>query len=108
VNLVRVDSAFTIETAVRLKQQLSTLLERPGHVVLDLRGAILDSAGLGAVLSIQRFLELRGRRLLLVSSDPQFIGLLDRSGAAGSVTLFPDAGEAVNHVLSGPAPALAA
>jgi anti-anti-sigma regulatory factor len=107
VNLVRVENAFTVETAGSVKQQLSNLLDRPGHVVLDLGEATVDSAGLGAMLSMQRFLELRGRKLLLVSNSLDFQGLLDRSGAAGSVTVFADAAAAVNAVLAGVAPVLA-
>jgi len=108
VTLVRVGSAVTFETVSRVKQQLASLLDAPGHVILDLRDAILDSAGLGVVLSMQRVLELRGRTLLIVADDPQFFRLLERSGVTGALTLFRDAGEAVNHVLALSAPALLA
>ncbi len=98
VTFVRVESAFTLETAVLLKEQLSPVLSRAGHVVMDLRGALLDSSGLGAVLSMQRHLELKGRRLLVVSGDPQFLSLLDRAGVSGALSLFPDAEQAVHYV----------
>ena len=98
VTFVRVEDAFTLETAVLLKEQLSPVMSRPGHVVMDLRGASLDSTGLGAVLSMQHRLELSGRRLLVVSEDPQFLDLLDRAGVPDILSLFRDAEQAVHYV----------
>jgi len=108
VTLVRVESPFTMETAYLVKEQLTPLLGRPGDIVLDLRAASLDSAGLGAVLCMQRQLELRERRLLVVATDPQFLGLMERAGVKGALPLFADAGKAVDSVLGAHPQALAA
>lgn len=95
VTFARVDCAFDTDTAVRIKEQLTPLLHRPGHVVLDLREARLDSAGLGALLTIQRRLEAQGRRLFVVNDDPGFRDLLERAEVADCLTLFDEADDAM-------------
>jgi anti-anti-sigma regulatory factor len=105
VTFVRLERAFTFETAAQVKEELSPLLARPGDLVLDLRGATLDSAGLGAILSMQRKLHLANRKLLVVADSP-FLGLLDRTGTREAVSLFQDASQAVNHALEAARPAV--
>jgi anti-anti-sigma factor len=108
LTFVSVESDLDFDSVARVKAQLSSLLDRGGHVVMDLRAATLDSSGLGAVLSLQRQLELQGRRLLVVSRDPGFLSLLDTAGARGALQLFPDAEQAIKHARKCPAVALAA
>jgi anti-anti-sigma regulatory factor len=97
VTFARVDSAFTRDTALRIKEQLSPVFQRPGPVVLDIAAADVDSVGLGAMLSMQRRLELQGRRLLVVSDDPAFHTLLERAEVVHCLTLFPHADAAVAY-----------
>lgn len=95
VTVARLDCAFDQDTALRVKEQLSSLFCRPGHVVLDLQEARLDSVGLGAILSLQRKLELQGRRLFVVSDAGPFRELLARAGVSDCLTLFEHADEAM-------------
>jgi anti-anti-sigma factor len=108
LTLVRLESALTLDTTPAVKEQLAPVLSCAGHVILDMRGILLDSTGLGAVLSLQRNLGLQGRKLLIVTTDPQFIGLLERTGVSGVLSLFPDAEAAVIHVHQQRKPAFAA
>jgi anti-anti-sigma factor len=95
ITFARLESNLNGETLAWIREQLSPLLRRPGHVVLDLRNASLDSAGLGALLSMQRMLELQGRRLLVVATDPGFQSLLDVTGARAALNLYADAEQAM-------------
>jgi anti-anti-sigma factor len=97
VTIVRVESELNLETVASVKRQLTSLLGRCGHVILDLREATLDSSGLGAVLSLQRHLELQERRLLVIARDPRFFSLLDSAGAGSALAVFPDADRAIEH-----------
>ena len=105
VTFVRLESPFDAETSAQVKQTLQGILGRPGHVVLDLRGTTLDSTGLGALLGMQRQLEVRGRRLLVIATDPQFMALLQRAGVPHALALFPDAEQAVLYAGEHPCPA---
>jgi anti-anti-sigma regulatory factor len=108
MTLLALKSEITSETAFNVREALRPVLERPGHVVLDLRGATLDSRGLSVVLSFQRRLELQERLLAVISTDPRFFQLLDRVGVPGALTLFQDMEPALEYVRSADAAALAA
>jgi len=95
VTVVHVGAVFNLETAAAVRERLSQLLTGSGHVILDLSGTMVDSTGLGAVLSLQRRLELQERRLLVVACDPRFSSLLQRAGVQGALTLFEDMDDAV-------------
>jgi len=95
VTFVRIQTPFVAETSGEVKRYVWPFLARTGHVVLDLRGATLDSTGLGAVLGMQRHLELHERRLLVVANDPQFLSLVERAGVMHALSLFSDAEQAV-------------
>jgi anti-anti-sigma regulatory factor len=97
VTFARVEEPFTSETAVRVKESLSPLLVGPGHVVLDLRSAQMDGVGLGALLSLQRKLELQGRALFVVTTDPAFGALIEAAGAGASLTLFSEMDQAIHE-----------
>lgn len=96
VNLARVGTAFDVDTLGEVKAQLTPLLTRQGHVVLDLRGARLDSSGLGAVLSLQRKLHLQGRGLFVVTECAEFRRLLETVEATHALTLYSDLEHALN------------
>jgi anti-anti-sigma factor len=100
--LVRVESAFNVETAGPVRARLAALVSRPGDLILDLRGTTLDSSGLGALLSLQRRLEAQGRQLLVVATDPQFLALLERAGVPGTLSLFADAEQAIRYAQDKP------
>ena len=108
VTFVCVGHGFDVDTASQVRTELLPLLLRQGHVVLDLRDAVLDSSGLGAVLSLQRRLELQNRKLMVVATDPQFLALLERAGVAGVLSLFNDAEQAVRHARALPTLGMAA
>jgi anti-anti-sigma factor len=91
VTLVGVRDALETGTAAEVKERFNALLDRDGDVILDVRGVRLDSAGLGAILSLQRQLELRERRLLVVTQGASLLTLLDSAGAKGALALYPDA-----------------
>jgi anti-anti-sigma regulatory factor len=97
VTFVRVECGVEAETAHRVRSYAPSLLSRPGHVILDIRDASLDSAGLCAVLSLTQRLELQGRRLLVVATDPHLFGLVERAGVGGAFPLFRDTEEAVSY-----------
>jgi anti-anti-sigma factor len=98
LTFIRIESPLNAETSPDVKAYLSPLLARSGPVVVDLRGATLDSTGLGALLGVQHSLELKGRRLILVADDPHFLNLVERTGVGASLALFPDAEQAVRSV----------
>jgi len=100
VTFARVEEPFTHETARRVKEQLSPVLAGPGNVVLDLRRAELDGVGLGALLSIQRKLELQGRSLFVVTADAAFHALVEASGVTSALALFSGMNEAIEEAQS--------
>ncbi|HEU4753895.1 MAG TPA: STAS domain-containing protein [Armatimonadota bacterium] len=108
VTFVCVEDALDLETVAPVKARLAGVLERGGDVVLDLRHAVVDSTGLGVLLSVQRRLELQERRLLVVTQGAGLLKLLDAAGAAGSLLLFADVEQAIQEARRGPAPVLAA
>lgn len=108
VTLVRVESSLGAETTAKIRTHSSSLLAGPGHVIVDLRDAAVDSSGLCAVLSLARRLELQGRRLLVVATDPQLLSLLDRTGITGAFPLFRDMETAIQHTRKHSGLALAA
>ena len=97
MTFLRVESAPAGESTPRLRETLSRLLTIPGDVVIDLRGAPIDTAGLSSVLGMQHHLARLGRRLLVIADDPSFLELADRVGARQSLTLFTNAEEAVQY-----------
>jgi anti-anti-sigma factor len=90
VTLVCVQDALETGTVGEVKERFSALLDRDGDVILDVRGVRMDSTGLGAILSLQRQLELRERRLLVVTQGASLLTLLDSAGAKGALALYPD------------------
>lgn len=97
LTFARVEEPFTLETAPRVRDLLSPLLDAAGHVVLDLRSPQLDSVGLGALLSIQRKLELQGRSLFVVTADPEFRALVDAAGVSEALTVFSEVEQAIRE-----------
>ncbi|MFN3650176.1 MAG: STAS domain-containing protein [Armatimonadota bacterium] len=95
------------ESPAGLKQRLLAAVEHPGHVVLDLRPVRLDAGRLGVILSLQRRLELQGRRLVVAGSADLTL-LLERAGAEQALTVFPDPAQAEAFARSQPAVSLAA
>lgn len=95
LTFARVEEPFTLETAPRVRDLLSPVLDAAGHVVLDLRSPELDSVGLGALLSIQRKLELQGRSLFVVTADPDFRALVEAAGVTDSLAIFTEVEQAV-------------
>ena len=95
---VRLKSDITSETRVRVRETLRPLLDREGHLLLDMRGASVDLRGLSLILSLQRRLELCERRLALVSEEPGFLELVERAGAAGALAVFAHADQALEHL----------
>lgn len=98
ITFVSLRSEITLETSSRVRKTLAPLLERAGHVIVDLRGATVDSSGLGVLLSLQRRLELQERRLALVTSEAHFFALLERVGAQGSLAVFAKVDDAMEFV----------
>lgn len=95
ITVVGVDDTFDLDSVPKVKERLRAVLERTGPVVLDLRSAILDSTGLGAVLSLQRRLELQERLLFVVSDDARFHRLLDLTGVRAALCVVRSAEEAL-------------
>ena len=94
VTILRLSDDLTVDRMREMRSEVRAALAAPGHLVLDVREVALDSTGLGALLSLQRQLELQERRLAIVSDDPAFISLLDRSGVLAAITLFSDPDQA--------------
>lgn len=97
LTFLRVESTPAADATPRLREAMSRLLTAPGDVVIDLRGAAVDTTVLSSVLGIQHHLARLGRRLLIIANDPSFLALADRAGARGALSLFADAEEAVQH-----------
>lgn len=105
VTFIGVDQAVDSETAAAVRTRLNPVLGQGGHVVLDLRGAGVDGEGLGAILSIQRQLEVHGQRMLLVSEDPRFLSLVERAGVSAAFSVFGDSESALTFARDHPCPA---
>ena len=101
VTFIQVETATHRDAAARLREQLTPALADTGDVVVDLRTASLDRLGLSALLAVQRQLELNGRRLLVVASDPDFLSLVERAGVGHSLCIFAEPEAAVSHVYDG-------
>jgi len=95
ITVVGVEDALDLDSVSHVKERLRSVLERSGPVVLDLRSAVLDSTGLGAVLSLQRRLDLQDRLLLVVSDDARFHRLLDITGVRAALRVVRSFDEAV-------------
>ncbi len=65
-----------------LLRRLTEISERsPGDLVLDMSAVVfMDSSGLRAMLTVQRALELEGRRLIMVNPSPPVRRLLAITG----------------------------
>jgi anti-anti-sigma factor len=95
VTCVRVASRFDTDTAADVKLELKPLISKPGHIVLDLRGALLDSTGLGVVVSLKWRLEQDGRRLLVVGDGHSLNRLIERAGVANYLPVYESVEEAM-------------
>lgn len=100
VTILRLSDDLTVDRMREMRAEVLAALKAPGHLVLDVREVSLDSTGLGAVLSLQRQLELQERLLAVVSDDPAFISLLDWTGALAAVTLFSEPDQAYAYLLA--------
>jgi anti-anti-sigma factor len=100
ITYVKFERALDLDSLAEGRERFSGVLAREGHVVLDLRGSVLDSSGLSAILSLQRKLELKDRVLLVVSADPGFHRLLEVTGVASALRVVADAEEAVRQARS--------
>lgn len=97
VFLVRFARPAEVENVPAMKRHLWPALEGSGPVLLEIGPVRLDPRRLGVILSLQRYLELQGRVLLVVSTAPEFFTLLERSGAGNALTLFEDAEQAAAY-----------
>ena len=97
ITFTRIQQTPQLQTAARLREQLMPVLSQSGHVVLDLRSARLDGAGLGTVLSIQCRLRYQERALFVINDDPELRRLMEAAGVAGSLTLVDDVEEALRR-----------
>lgn len=95
VTCVRVASQFDVDTAADVRSELKPLISKPGHIVLDLRGASLDSTGLGVVVSMKWRLEQSGRRLLVVGDGHSLNQLIERAGVANYLPVYESVEEAM-------------
>jgi anti-anti-sigma factor len=95
VTCVRVATPFDVETAADVKLELKPLISKPGHIVLDLRGASLDSTGLGVVISMKWRLEQAGRRLMVVGDGPSLGQLIERAGVSNYLSVYDTVEEAM-------------
>lgn len=95
VTCVRVASPFDVDTAAEVKLELKPLISKPGHIVLDLRGASVDSTGLGVVISMKWRLEQAGRRLLVVGDGHSLTQLIERAGVGNYLPVYDSVEEAM-------------
>ena len=101
--VIRVTGDIDITTAERLRSRLLELADA-GHVnqVLSLEGDVfLDSAGLGAVVSIRRRLQVLGGALVLACSNELVLRLLRLTSLDKVVAIHPTAEEALDREFAG-------
>ena len=101
--VIRVTGDIDITTAERLRTRLLELADA-GHVnqVLSLEGDVfLDSAGLGAVVSIRRRLQVLGGALVLACSNELVLRLLRLTSLDKVVAIHPTAEEALDREFAG-------
>ncbi|GAA1967053.1 STAS domain-containing protein [Nocardioides panacihumi] len=101
--VIRVTGDIDIMTAERLRSRLLELADA-GHVnqVLSLEGDVfLDSAGLGAVVSIRRRLQVLGGALVLACSNELVLRLLRLTSLDKVVAIHPTAEEALDREFAG-------
>lgn len=101
--VVRVSGDIDITSAERLRTHLLELAEE-GHVnqVLSLEGDVfLDSAGLGAVVSIRRRLQVLGGALVLACSNDLVLRLLRLTSLDKVVAIHPTVEEALDREFAG-------
>ena len=94
VTCMRVAKRMDVETVADIRLELKPLLSTPGHVVLDLRGARMDTSGLGAVISMKWRLEQLGRKLVVVGDEPGLRSLVERAGVGCYLPVYTDMDEA--------------
>lgn len=101
--VIRVTGDIDITTAERLRSRLLELADA-GHVnqVLSLEGDVfLDSAGLGAVVSIRRRLQVLGGALVLACTNELVLRLLRLTSLDKVVAIHPTAEEALDREFAG-------
>jgi anti-sigma B factor antagonist len=100
--VIRVTGDIDITTAEWLRTRLLELADE-GHVrqVLAFEGDVfLDSAGLGAIVSIRRRLQVLGGALVLACSNELVLRLLRLTSLDKVVAIHPTAREALDHEFS--------
>jgi anti-sigma B factor antagonist len=101
--IIRVSGDIDITTAERLRRRLLELAD-DGHVnqVLSLEGDVfLDSAGLGAVVSIRRRLQMLGGALVLACNNELVLRLLRLTSLDKVVAVHSTAQEALDREFAG-------
>ena len=101
--VIRVSGDIDITTAERLRGRLLELAD-DGHVnqVLSLEGDVfLDSAGLGAVVSIRRRLQMLGGALVLACDNELVLRLLRLTSLDKVVAIHSTAQQALDREFAG-------
>lgn len=101
--VIRVSGDIDIATAEELRTRLLNLADE-GHAnqVLAFEGDVfLDSAGLGAIVSIRRRLQILGGKLVLACSNEIVLRLLKLTSLDRVVAIHPTAEEALEHEFAG-------
>ena len=91
----RLDGKLSLETVNSFLQTMRQ--ERAQHLVLDMSGLLfLDSAGVGALVSLFVTRKHAGKRMALASLTKQAVAVLQVSGILKLIPTYPTAEAAVN------------
>lgn len=101
--VIRVAGDIDIATAERLRKRLLDLADdgRPNQVLAFEGDVFLDSAGLGAIVSIRRRLQVLGGKLVLAVDNEIVLRLLKLTSLDRVVRIHPTAEDALAHEFAG-------
>ncbi len=94
--IVTIAGELDLATAPRVRDALaSEVVERAEAVVVDLTGVtFMDSSGLAALLTFERDMGMRRRRLTIACPEGAARLLLDVTGVAEQLALYPSRADA--------------
>jgi anti-sigma B factor antagonist len=103
--VVAVAGELDMYTAERLAETLREVsVDKPQSVVVDLFEApLIDSTGLGVLVSTARSIKANGGTFVLAADDPRFLRTLRITGLDRLFDVRPTLTQAIDHVVDGAA-----
>ncbi|MBM7555264.1 STAS domain-containing protein [Halanaerobacter jeridensis] len=98
--IVRINGNFDLHTAEYFKKQISSYLKKEiNNLILDLQSIdVIDSSGIGAILSIYKKIKKRGGKIVIININPTLKRIFELSGLLNIIKVYSSQREALEKL----------